>query len=330
MNDLIRQKILDYFNGRLPAEEEAGLLSWIKADEENRIEFLRLKESLDPEKMEHPLLRSSYAELKNKLGIGRHFKTVPGSKSKKLYFSFSRVAAMLLLALITGFAVAYFLVGTPPGKSAQVVWFETKVPRGEKSQLLLPDGSKVWLNSESSLSYPSNFMEDNRKVQLKGEAYFEVAKQDGSTFTVGTNDYDVLVHGTSFNVMAYADFDRTETTLIEGKIEIRRGTRTIDVNPGQTLIFREDRFRMERSDAEKSAKWKDDIFDFDQITFQELVVRLERWYDVDIEIKNPDLNQIVYSGVFKNEETIDQVLNTLELTSPIRYSRNGFREFIIE
>ncbi len=325
----IKDKILAYFNGQLSSSGEAELLDWIKEKPENRAYFFKMKKRLDPDKMEHPLLQSSYAELQDKLAKIRRSNVIPTRTVKEIRLTLSRVAAIILLALITGFTVAY-LVRDEMQESKQVAWFETYVPRGEKSQLLLPDGSKVWLNSESSLSYPSNFMKGNRNVRLKGEGYFEVAKQNGSTFTVATSDYDVIVHGTRFNVTAYHDFKHTETTLLEGSIEVRKNGRNIEVVPGQTLIYDGDQFFLDRTDAQKAARWKDNIFDFDQVTFRELVLRLERWYDVDIEIKNPDLNKTIYSGVFKNEETIDQVLNTLELTLPIRYTRDGFRKFIIE
>jgi len=329
MNNLIKQRILDYFNGRLSPDGEAGLLAWLKESEANRSYFFQIKEKLDPEKMEHPLLKSSYAGLINKLLIGHPFKSGSSGRVKKIRLSFVRIAAMLLVALVTGFSIAYVLTGRP-GRSSQVVWFETSVPRGEKSQLLLPDGSKVWLNAESVVSYPGNFMDGIRHVKLKGEAYFEVAKQNGSAFIVETHDYDIQVKGTRFNVMAYPDFHRTETTLLDGKIGIRRGKQTIDVEPGQTLIFKEDQFLLEKTDAAKAATWKDGIFDFDKITFEELVMRLERWYDVDMDIINPGLNKMSYSGVFKNEETIDEVLTTLQLAIPFRYTRDGFRKFRIE
>jgi ferric-dicitrate binding protein FerR (iron transport regulator) len=235
---------------------------------------------------------------------------------------------MVVLAAVSGFMAASLLTGGSSQKTS-LVWFETQVPRGEKSLLLLPDGSKVWVNSESSLSYPANFMDGNRNVKLNGEAYFEVAKLNGSVFTVETPDYNVRVLGTRFDLMAYENFNRTETTLIEGKIEIQKGKQIIEIVPGQTFIYKENQFFSKETMAAKSSRWKDDIFDFDQITFQEMVIRLERWYDVDIEIKSPELNQIIYSGVFKNEETIDEVLNTFQLTMPIRYTRDGFRKFNI-
>ncbi|MEN6456821.1 MAG: FecR domain-containing protein [Prolixibacteraceae bacterium] len=329
MNNLIKQRIVNYFNGQLSPEEEVGLLAWLKESEANRNYFFQIKENLDPEKMEHPLLKSSYSGLINKLLIGHPFKSVSPGRVKKIRLSFARVAAMLLVAIFTGFAAAHIFIGKS-SESIPVTWFSTYVPRGEKSQLLLPDGSKVWLNAESVLSYPGNFMENNRQVKLEGEAYFEVAKQEGSDFTVETRDYEVRVTGTRFNVMAYPDFHRTEAILIEGKIEIRKGRQIIDVEPGQTLIFKEDQFLLEKTDAVKAANWKDGIFDFDKITFEELVKRLERWYDVDMEIINPGLNKISYSGVFKNEETIDEVLTTLQVAIPFHYTRDGFRKFRIE
>ena len=329
VNNTIERKIRDYFNGKLSAEEEAELSQWLKLSEENKAYFLSYKAKVDLQEIEHPLLRSSFAELKNKLLISQEFNTRISNQVRKLQFSFSKIAAMLLVAIISGFSIAYLLIG-PDTPKTEVVWFKTHVPRGEKSQLVLPDGSKVWLNSESDISYPSNFMNGNRVMKLKGEAYFEVAKLENKSFTVETNNYNIRVLGTKFNVMAYPDFNRTETSLIEGKIEIQKGEQSVQVIPGETFSYADDKYSIKEARVSQTSKWKDDIFDFDRIAFKELIVRMERWYDVDIEIKNPELNGILYSGIFKNEETILEVLNTFQLTLPIRCSRVGFRKFVIE
>ena len=329
LSNNIEQKVLDYFNGQLDAVEEAGLIQWLKADKKNEASFFEIKESLDPQKMQHPLLESSFLELKSKLIINQTLKSNISGSRRILNISFLRVAAMLAIALIAGFSIAYIFIENKVAKN-EVVWFETMVPRGEKSQLILPDGSKVWINSESRISYPSNFMEGNREIKLLGEAYFEVVKYEDKSFTVETNDYNIRVLGTKFNVMAYPDFERTETSLIEGKIEIKKGEQAIIVVPGEIFTYSNNQFSIDKKNTNQLARWKDDIFDFDRITFKELTSRLERWYDVDIEIKNPELNGIVYSGIFKNEETIWQVLNTLQLTIPIQYNRTNFRNFVIE
>jgi ferric-dicitrate binding protein FerR (iron transport regulator) len=327
--DSMEEKIRNYFNGQLTDDEEIDLIAWMKSDESNKALFFRIKENLRPHEMEHPLLQSSYTELKGRLLINGQFHAQVFDRTRRFRISFSKIAAMLVVALITGFSIAYFLVGkyVPQEK---IVWFETIVPRGEKSQLVLPDGSKVWVNSESRLSYPGNFMNGNRKLKLEGEAYFEVAKRDGEPLTVETKDYSVRVLGTKFNVMAYPDFNRTETSLVEGEIEIQKGEQTIPLVPGQILTFEENQFKIKEDNTRLTTRWKDDVFDFDKITFKELVIRLERWYNVKIEVTNPELNKIIYSGIFKNEETIWQVLQTFELTLPIRYKRVDFRRFIVE
>ena len=328
-NDSKEKIIRDYFNGQLTEEEEVGLMEWMKSDEANRSYFFQVKESLNPQEMEHPLLQSSYTELKSRLLINQQFQSQVFDRVRKFQLSFSKIAAMLIVALMAGFSIAYFLVGRAVPKN-EVVWFETIVPRGEKSQLVLPDGSKVWVNSESRLSYPSNFMDGDRKLKLTGEAYFEVTKKHGEPLTVETKDYAVRVLGTKFNVMAYPDFYRTETSLVEGKIEIKKGEQTIPVVPGQILTYAENGFQIKEDNTQLTTRWKDDVFDFDKIEFKELIIRLERWYDVEIDVKNADLNKIIYSGVFKNEETIWQVLQTFELTLPIKYQRVDFRKFVIE
>ncbi len=329
MQDTIERKIKDYYNGQLSAHEEAEIVAWIGRNEENRARFFYIKDHLDQQEIAHPLLESSYHELKNKLLISQQFNSKISGQLRKMPFTFLRIAAIFLVALVSGFTLAYLIIDNKK-PITEVVWFETRVPRGEKSQLLLPDGSRVWINSESKISYPSNFMDGNREIKLEGEAYFEVAKNEGREFLVKTNDYDIHVLGTKFNVTAYADFGRTETSLLEGKIEIHKGDKVFPAAPGQEITFTNKHFSIKETNTNLSTKWKDDIFDFDKIPFKELIVRLERWYDVEIEIQNTELNNILYSGIFKNEETIWQVLNTFQLTLPIRYSRVGFRKFVIK
>ncbi len=328
-NKTIKKIIHDYFNGQLSATEEAELTQWLKLNEENKAYFLNYKDKIDPQEIEHPLLQSSFVELKSKLFINQQFNAKIPSKARGLQLFFLRIVALLLVALLAGFSITYLLtrVDTP---KAEVVWFETHVPRGEKAQLVLPDGSKVWLNSESNISYPSDFMNGNRVIKLSGEAYFEVAKLENKPFTVKTNNYNIRVLGTKFNVMAYPDFNRTETSLIEGKIEIQKGGKSIPVTPGETFTYSNNKYSIKEASVSQTVQWKNDVFDFDKITFKELITRMERWYDVDIEIKDPELNEILYSGIFKNEETITEVLNDFQLTLPIRCSKVGFRKFVIE
>ncbi len=323
----IKEKILSYFNGNLSSSGEAELLKWINQDTKNLDFFFNLKNELDPEEIRHEQLAESYAELRNRLFINSQFRQSKPRKTRKLYIQISRIAALLFVVVALSFSLAWLMTNQ---HQKEVVWFETNAPRGEKSQLLLPDGSKVWLNSESTLSFPSNFVDRNREVKLEGEAYFEVKKLHGLPFTVKTQAYDVHVLGTKFNVMAYKDFNRTETSLIEGHVQVQKGEQIVDLEPGQMLTYKDNKLEVQQTNTVRSSFWKDDKFNFDHVTFKELVLRLERWYNVDIKLNSEELNDIVYSGVFKNEETIWQVLNSIEMTLPIKYHRSGFREFVIE
>jgi ferric-dicitrate binding protein FerR (iron transport regulator) len=325
----IKAKILSYFNGNLQASGEAELFEWINKDPKNKDYFFSIKNELDPDKISHSLLTDSYLELRNKIIIRNQFREKPTRKTRTLYLKISRIAAILISVVALSFSLAW-MMGHLQQESQEVAWFESSTPRGEKSKLLLPDGSTVWLNSESTISFPNNFAAGNREVKLSGEAYFEVAKFSGLPFIVKTKAYDIHVLGTKFNVMAYDDFMRTETSLVEGQVKIHKGSQVVSLAPGQVLTFQDNKIKIKEANTIRSGYWKDGRFDFDQVTFEELIARLERWYNVDIKMEKDELKEIVYSGVFKNEETIWQVLNSIQMTLPITYSRSGFREFIIE
>ena len=325
----IEKTVHSYFNGQLAAAKEKELAEWIKADAENRMFFESVKARFDADSAKHDLLDQSWSGLQYRIYINSQFKARRKPDIKRLNTNFTRVAAVVLAIVGLSFVLAQ-LMPRIDQLNTEVSWFETVAPRGEKSVITLPDGSKVWLNSETGIQYPGNFIDGNRKIKLSGEAYFEVEKLKGSTFTVETKDYSVEVLGTKFNVMAYDDFDRTETSLIEGKVRVKHGQRSIEMKPGQELTFKENQFFLENKNTRQAMVWKDDIFDFDRIRLGELVKRLERWYDVEINMEDHGLKEEIYSGVFKNEETIWQVLSTLQLTLPINYERTGFREIEIK
>lgn len=316
-----KEKIRAYFNGQLTAKEEQQLFEWIKTDKENLLFFNAEKEKITPKNIHHELLESSLAELKMKLDLNDQFRS-----GRKVFLRFSRIAAIFILIVGLGFVFS-MLQNNKNNDLEKIVWFETTAPRGDKSKIQLPDGTLVWLNSETTIRYPSNFANNNRQIELDGEAYFEVEKYQGESFLVKTKDYNIKVLGTKFNVMAYADFNRTQTDLIEGRIEIEKDGKTIEeLSPGEEIIYQLNQFTIRETDTEKTVMWKENMFDFDQIAFSELVKRLERWYDVEIVVKGDTLPETIYSGVFKNEETIWQVLDILQVTMPFTYKHIDYRK----
>ena len=130
--------------------------------------------------------------------------------------------------------------------------------------------------------------------------------------------------------MAYEDFDRTETTLVEGIVYIHKGSQNLTLKPGERAVFSKNYLTKSSAQVRQATLWKDNKFYFDNIPLRELARRLERWYDVKIILKDPSLKDIYYSGYFKNEETVWQVLAVIQMTTPIQYERNQFREITIE
>ncbi|MBV5334877.1 MAG: DUF4974 domain-containing protein, partial [Sulfuricurvum sp.] len=207
------------------------------------------------------------------------------------------------------------------------------VPLGSRSKVILADGTEVSLNSGSELKYTSGFSSVNRVVSLTGEGFFDVKSDPKHPFTVKTSDFDIKVTGTKFNVCSYPDNKFSAATLAEGKIGLQMSgsSKILEVAPGEKfLIDRETRkFSFSDADVESEIAWKDGEFIFRKIPFPELVHRLERCYDVKLNCSGSELQNYAFTGRFKNQETIWQVLDALKLTSPIDYQKTTFREFTI-
>lgn len=234
------------------------------------------------------------------------------------------VAAILALGLLAGSAITY-LVSQDKTSSEQLV-FET--PRGEKSMVKLPDGTEVWLNANSRLVYNS-FSADHRQVELKGEAFFKVIHNEKAPFIVKTNECDIKVLGTTFNVMAYDEFGRKEITLLEGKVNVNMDGNEQVLKPGQALILKNHQMKISEVNASRSSLWVDNKFNFKDIPLTELMKRLENWYDVDITLENSSGREVNYTGTFKNEETIWQVLDAIKVYTPIQYKKTDLRQIKI-
>jgi ferric-dicitrate binding protein FerR (iron transport regulator) len=234
------------------------------------------------------------------------------------------VAAILVIGLLLGSILTY-LISPTKGTSGQIV-FET--PRGEKSMVKLPDGSEVWLNANSRLVYNS-FSSNHRQVELRGEAFFKIARNEKAPFVVRTNECDIEVLGTTFNVMAYDEFGRKEITLLTGKVNVYTENAERVLKPGQALILKNHQIQVVEAATEEASAWVDNKFNFRNIPLSELMKRLENWYDVDITLENQTGREVNFTGTFKNEETIWQVLDAIKVYTPIQYRKSDLRQIKI-
>jgi len=212
--------------------------------------------------------------------------------------------------------------------SNDVLTFNTiSIPRGGKYDVILSDGTKVWLNASSTLRFPTSFSGNERKVFVTGEAYFEVAKNASMPFKVEANGTTIRVLGTHFNVMAYEDEAATRTTLLEGSVEIvNKSIKTI-LKPGnQASVDRATGvISVSRVNTAQSVAWKDGKFVFDDDGIETIMRKLSRWYDVDVAYNTGNLSEKVFTGTVSRYENIAEVLRMLELTGTIHFKVTGRR-----
>jgi transmembrane sensor len=207
--------------------------------------------------------------------------------------------------------------------SKDVVYNTISTPKGGQYQLELPDGSLVWLNASSSIYFPTSFVEKERRVQVTGEAYFEVAKNAHKPFIVGVNNAEVQVLGTHFNINSYTDEDDMKTTLLEGSVRFVNGTSTNMLKPGQqSQLAKNGNVKVVSDvDVDKVVAWKNGLFDFENAGIETVMRQLSRWYDVDIEFKGkPD---DVFIAEMRRNIKLSDALKALELTGKVRFEIEG-------
>lgn len=235
------------------------------------------------------------------------------------------VAAILVFGILAG-SIFTYLWPSIKTNSEQLIFV---TPRGEKSMVKLPDGSEVWMNANSRLVYNS-FSPNHRQVELKGEAFFTVTHNEKAPFIVRTNECDIKVLGTTFNVMAYDEFGRKEITLLEGKVNVNIDGNEQVLKSGQALVLKNHCTQISEVNTLQASLWVDNKFNFKDIPLSELVKRLENWYDVDITVENSTGREVNFTGTFKNEETIWQVLDAIKVYIPIQYKKTNLRQIKIK
>lgn len=203
----------------------------------------------------------------------------------------------------------------------QVKYNTLEIPRGGEYALQLADGTRVWLNAGTSLRYPVAFSGQERRVELRGEGYFEVAKDSASPFVVSVNGVDVRVLGTSFNVSAYSD--EVVTTLVEGKVLMRSQADSVVLVPDRQGVWDGKRMTVKRVDARNYALWREGVFFFEDMPLEDILDALARWYDVHVFYQNAELKMMRFSVEIKRYEHIDTILRRIAETNRVRFNVNN-------
>lgn len=218
----------------------------------------------------------------------------------------------------------------PAGNAkAGVLWNSIETPKGRQFKLTLQDGTKVWLNAATILRYPTSFDSGERKVQLTGEAYFEVTKNNAQPFRVVIGDTaTVEVLGTDFNINSYTDEPAVRTTLLKGSVRLKNSQHTMVLQPGQQAIMQKDITIDKNANIDGAVAWKSGKFNFEGASLEEFLRQLARWYDIDIEYTGPTRKMMI-SGKLGRDLDLEELLEALGQDLRIQYKVEN-RKLIIQ
>ncbi len=339
---MIDQKIIvSYLEGELHPSEAERLVSWLISQPGAPEEFKAVKEQWLKNHNVKPETARAWQKLQERIGAesnitaeqrvtaarrkGAEQRVLQGDEGNKRNRSIRQIvvkslsyAAMVAVLVIS----TWFIVTKVEDKGSyadNACLFTTA--KGEKCQVLLPDSTLVRLNSGTVLKfYPQSFNKRGRVVELEGEAYFVVKSDPHNPFTVVTSDFNVVATGTAFNVMAYEQIARSEVLLVEGSVTVESRDQEIVLNQGERAVYINSHLQKGIVNQSTTLGWRDDMFLFSQITFSELMFRLENWFNVDIEYDKTAFNYS-YSGSFKNRESVEQILDAIRKYDDISYHR---------
>ncbi|MDD2436843.1 MAG: FecR family protein [Massilibacteroides sp.] len=313
-----KELIIRFFSGDATDAEIETLDSWIGESEENRrfvedcyfiwqsSEKLHIIKTINTSKA-----LASFKEKRNK--------KEKITRLKRYLFWTQRVAAILLLPAL---ALSYTLYRTT--YEEDIRFLEVKTSPGVITSVILPDSTKVWINSCGYLKYPTQFKRNKREVVLEGEGYFEVSQNKNAPFFVKIHDnYSVKVLGTHFNVRAYADDRKIETTLVEGSVGLNINTTEKKIiqyvlKPNQKAVFENNQLYVQWVDPIYEMGWKDGKMYFKNHPMEEVLKRLSRHYNVTFEVKSPKVWESLITAKFESEQ-LSQVLEYIKIASGIRY-----------
>ena len=215
-------------------------------------------------------------------------------------------------------------------KVAELVYNELEVPVAGECSLVLDDGTQVWVNADSRLKYPVQFVGEERKVFLEGEAYFIVAK-DSLPFVVSTSRGDIRVLGTTFNVKSYDEEVAMQATLVEGKVLVAQGQKEMELAPGEQGTVTDAGIMAKRAvDVDEFVGWRKGIYVFKKQPLEDIMRDLSRWYGVSVFFQNEGLKQVSFTGNLKRYDNINEFLDVLQRTGDVKYRINNNTVIIYE
>lgn len=316
MDNINYKTLLDFSKGKYSYNEYLKVKHWftnvrdeVKVEEQLFDQFKGYADSANMKSL-HPIFEKIQYQIL--------LEEKRNQKKRNIWHYYRQVAAVLI-PLIAISASLYFF--TKPIQTTTQAWLEINVPEGARVNFMLPDSSTGWLNSGAKLKYPAEFT-SHRKVELIGEAFFNVKHKKHSDFTVGVKDMNIKVLGTKFNVSAYANEAITEVVLKEGKVEINGTAATFShtLHPGEKISYNHEISSLNATvvDPNVYSAWTNGYLVIDNEPLAQAAKKLERWYNAEISIQDEALKKFRFKATFQ-EEPLEEVLRFIAMTTPITY-----------
>lgn len=307
-----------YIHNQTDQDEVKRLNIRIKNNQEIS-SWLEQKIIASPSTMDNDVQARIFRDIENKIDIKD--KTDKAEQNHFQLTKWLRVAAMFVLPVITAVGM-YFYRSPDETVPGQLV---VAVERGQKANITLPDGSKVWLNSQSRLTYSTNFNVRQRELQLDGEAYFEVAHNPNKPFIVRSNDISVRALGTAFGVKAYNEDVLISSILMKGKVLVTTPDGEAILKPNERIIYDKTKHKKEQTtvtNATDFTGWIHNELRFEDESLGDIAKTIRRIYNVEVVFASEKLKSQRYTGTINNN-SLESVLNIISLTSPVSFQINN-------
>ncbi|MDR1524368.1 MAG: DUF4974 domain-containing protein [Tannerella sp.] len=311
----MKELLSKYFSGILSDEEKVVLFEKMGTDPELKKQFIAVQNNYSLAQMIKNENDAEYAQ-KSLLKLWRRTRKIAIRRSM---FRLSKYAAILLMAVGLFSIFKYYVWNS----EHDIQYTEHVAPIGLRKSIVLPDGTKVCLAPSSKIKVPVEFVENERLVELDGEALFEVEKNKNKPFIVKTCKYDIKVLGTVFSVTAYANTASFKASLAEGAVSIYNDLETLLLKPGESALLENNRLIITVSHHNEIYFLQSGLYQFDNKPLAEILDMLGHWYGVNITISNKKLSQSLLTGKFRENDDIEIILNAIQRIYPFTYQKSS-------
>lgn len=305
------EQLIRYIEGNATQAEKDAIARWLDQNEKNWDEFLALRKTYDFTLGQLDRAAVSTAPVKKK-------------DKNRVVVELLKIAAVFILSF------SCFYLFNRQEQVEEIVMHTIHVPAGQRAELMLADGTNVWLNAKTTLKYPNRFSGSKREVELDGEAYFTVEPDADNEFIVHTKQYAIKVLGTEFNVSSYRTNELFETSLLKGKVEVSSSetNQSLVLSPNERAFVENGNLTKAPIRHFSHFLWKNGLISFENEQMESIINKLSLYYDVDIQVEKKDILDLKYTGKFWTKDGIEHVIKVLRIHAKFNYVKDNERNVI--